>query len=78
MVRSDAELSRDLLNGDPLLTCEEVAELFRVVAPTVARWAESSKLAGIKSPGGGVWRFRESVVRKALEGGGIDGQQGEA
>jgi excisionase family DNA binding protein len=75
MVRSDAELSRDLLNDDPLLTCEEVAELFRVVPPTVARWAAAGRLDGIKSPGNGLWRFRESVVREALNGGEIDDDQ---
>lgn len=77
MVRSDAELARDLMNGDPFLTCEEVADIFRVVPPTVSRWAASGRIKATKTPGGGGWLFRESEIRKQLQGGGPDGGQAE-
>lgn len=60
---------RDALDADPMMVSEEVAALFRVNAKTVDRWAESRVIAAIKTPGGGKWLFRESEVRRHLEGG---------
>ena len=54
---------------DELLTPGEVAKLFKVDPKTVTRWAHTGKLASITTPGGHK-RFRESVVRKFLEGAG--------
>lgn len=71
--RTDAELVRDILGGDPLMTTEEVAATFRVDTATINRWAAAGKLAAIKTPGNGEWRFRESVIREALQGGAGDG-----
>jgi excisionase family DNA binding protein len=51
--------------SDRLLTPREVAVLFRVDAKTVARWAATGRIKGVRTPGG-QWRFRESDVRDAL------------
>lgn len=59
---------RDLLNGDRLLTPGEVAAVFRVDPKTVTRWAAMGRLESIRTVGGHR-RFRESDVRKLLEGG---------
>lgn len=63
------ELVREVLDGDPLLTTAEVADLFRVGTTTVARWAHAGRLPFIRTPGGDEMRFRESVIRTALRGG---------
>ena len=55
----------DVLNDDPLLTCVEVAALFRVDPKTVSRWAKAGRLQSIKTPGGHV-RFRRSDVEPLL------------
>jgi excisionase family DNA binding protein len=51
--------------SDRLLTPREVAVLFRVDSKTVARWAATGRIKGVRTPGG-QWRFRESDVRDAL------------
>jgi excisionase family DNA binding protein len=55
----------DLLDGDPLLTPGEVAEMFRVDPKTVSRWATAGLIPSIKTPGGHV-RFRQSAVQVLL------------
>jgi excisionase family DNA binding protein len=54
-----------VLDGDPLLTREEVAVLFRVDPRTVTRWAKASRIASVKTPGGRRL-YRQSVVQAAL------------
>ncbi|MBX6386547.1 MAG: helix-turn-helix domain-containing protein [Microbispora sp.] len=53
--------------AERLLTSDEVAAVFRVDPKTVVRWAREGRIAGIRTPGGRLLRFRESVVRAALE-----------
>ncbi|HEV2260570.1 MAG TPA: helix-turn-helix domain-containing protein [Streptosporangiaceae bacterium] len=48
-----------------LLTTPEVADLFRVHKATVARWLETGKIPGIRTPGGHL-RFREDEIRALL------------
>lgn len=50
----------------PLMTPAEVAALFRVDPKTVARWANSGKIASIRTLGGHR-RFRRADVEKALK-----------
>jgi excisionase family DNA binding protein len=52
--------------AEKLLTPGEVAELFRVNAKTVARWARSGKITAIRTLGGHR-RFREDEVRALLD-----------
>ncbi len=55
------------LIAEPLLTSKELAAVFRVDPKTVARWAREGRIAGIRTPGGRLIRYRESEVRAALE-----------
>ncbi len=64
----------DMDKGDRLLTPGEVAELFRVDTKTTSRWAAKGKIKSIRTPGGH-HRYRESEVRRLLEGG-EDGDPG--
>lgn len=48
-----------------LLTGREVADLFRVDAKTVARWAAAGKLEAIRTPGGHR-RYREPEVLRLM------------
>ncbi|QWC85963.1 BldC family transcriptional regulator [Nocardioidaceae bacterium] len=58
---------------EALLTPAEVAAMFRVDPKTVTRWAKAGKLSSIRTLGGHR-RYRESEVRKLLEGmGGVAG-----
>lgn len=74
MARSDQQLSDDFLDGDRLLTTEEVGELFRTDPKTVARWATAGRFpdsaaghpGAIRTPGH--IRIRRSVVRGLLDG----------
>ena len=52
---------------EALLTPAEVAAMFRVDPKTVTRWAQAGKLSSIRTLGGHR-RYRESEVRKLLEG----------
>ena len=52
---------------EALLTPAEVAAMFRVDPKTVTRWAKAGKLSSIRTLGGHR-RYRESEVRKLLEG----------
>ncbi len=54
-------------DDDRLLTPSEVAAIYRVDPKTVGRWADAGKLPFIRTPGRHR-RFRESVVRKLLDG----------
>jgi excisionase family DNA binding protein len=54
-------------NDDPLLTPGQVASLFRVDPKTVTRWAAAGRISAIRTPGGHR-RFRESEIRKLLQG----------
>jgi excisionase family DNA binding protein len=63
------------INGVPFdadsakpLSPAEVAILFRVEPPTVARWAREGKLNSFKTPGGHR-RFRRPEVMALLNGG---------
>jgi excisionase family DNA binding protein len=55
------------LPGDRLLTPGEVAQVFRVDAKTVTRWAKAGRISSVRTPGGHR-RFRESEVRALLDG----------
>jgi len=48
-----------------LLTPSEVAEIFRVNAKTVSRWAKSGKLSVVRTLGGHR-RFRRSEIEQQL------------
>ena len=50
-----------------LLTPAEVAEIFRVSAQTVTRWANSGKLTSIRTPGG-TRRYPENEVLALRDG----------
>jgi excisionase family DNA binding protein len=52
---------------DKLLKPGEVAAIMRVDPKTVTRWAKAGKITYITTPGGHK-RFRESEVRKILDG----------
>jgi excisionase family DNA binding protein len=53
------------LPGEPLLTPQEVAAMFRVDPKTVTRWARDGRLSSVRTLGGHR-RYRESEVRKLL------------
>lgn len=59
---------------DKLLTPGEVAAIFRVDPRTVTRWAKAGRVSSVRTPGG-QHRFRESEVRRMLEGDDHDGDQ---
>lgn len=50
---------------DRLLTCAEVATMFRVDRKTVTHWAVVGRIVSIRTPGGH-YRFRESDLRELL------------
>lgn len=50
---------------EPLMTPSEVAQLFRVHAKTVTRWAVAGKLHAVRTLGGHR-RYREAEVRALL------------
>lgn len=52
---------------DYLLLAVEVADLFRVEAKTVTRWANSGELESIRTPGNH-HRFKAGVVKRAYAG----------
>jgi len=51
---------------DPLLTPNEVAEMFGVQPRTVREWINTGKLKGVKIPSGR-WRVSESVVIELMQ-----------
>ena len=57
-----------LPDHEPLLTPAEVASMFRVDPKTVTRWAKAGRISSIRTLGGHR-RYKESEVRKALQGG---------
>ena len=60
MTRASAEPPRERL-----LHPREVAELFRVDAKTVNRWARTGKLPSVRTPGGH-HRFPSTAVERLL------------
>ncbi|MEW1953078.1 BldC family transcriptional regulator [Terrabacter sp. NPDC080008] len=59
----------DVIQGtEKLLTPAQVAALFRVDPKTVSRWARAGKLTCVRTPGGHR-RYRDSEVRRILDGG---------
>ena len=62
---TEADANPGALDGERLLTSDEVAVLYRVSPRTAARWAAAGKLGGLRTPGGQL-RFRESAVRQAI------------
>jgi excisionase family DNA binding protein len=57
-----------LTGAEPLLMPAAVAEIFRVDAKTVTRWAKAGRITSIRALGGH-HRFRESEIREALKDG---------
>ena len=53
--------------ADNLMTCGEVAAIFRVDPKAVARWAKAGKLTSIRTPGGHR-RYFKSEVEALLRG----------
>ena len=76
MPRSEREVSRDFLEGDPFLFPAEVAEMMRVDPATVVRWAAAGRFPATTPAGvpavsrtpGNHYRIRASVVRGLLDG----------
>lgn len=64
-----SESEVDPTEGDPMLTTDEVAAAMRVNPKTVSRWAEGGQIAAVRTPGGGKWLIRSSVVQSLLRGG---------
>jgi len=60
-------MTRRAVEGEALLTPAEVAALFRVDPKTVTRWAKAGKLTSLRTLGGHR-RYRESEIRKLLDG----------
>ena len=52
-----------MANSDELMTPSEVAQLFRVDAKTVSRWAQEGKLPFIRTLGGHRRYPRDEVMR---------------
>jgi len=65
---SDAEKFDREWRAAKYLKPQEAAELLRVEARTVKRWAQIGKLAGFRTPGGH-WRIDEEAVRRMQHGG---------
>jgi len=57
----------DLKNLPPLLTIQEVADLFRVSQLTVKRWGKSNTLKAIRINSRGDRRYRSDVVLRKLK-----------
>lgn len=76
MPRTDREVARDFLEGDPLLLAAEVAEAFRVNVATVGRWVLHGRFPELTAAGrpavirlpGNQYRIRASVVRGLVNG----------
>lgn len=68
---------RQARESDRLLKPGEVAMIFRVDPKTVRRWADSGRLASLRTPGGH-HRFRQSEIRALLRrgSGGVAGGSG--
>ncbi len=58
-------MTHRVVETQALLTPAEVAEIFRVDAKTVTRWANSGKLTTLRTLGGHR-RYKESEVRNLL------------
>lgn len=64
---SDAEKFDRRWRQSKYLKPQEAADLLRVDARTVKRWAQQGRLAGFQTPGGH-WRIDEDAVRIMLRG----------
>jgi len=62
---SPASSDADDVTKVDLMTPEEVAQLFRVDAKTVTRWATRGRVRSIRTPGGHR-RFRREEVARLL------------
>jgi excisionase family DNA binding protein len=62
-----SEQAQNRPEQEALLTPSEVATLFRVDPKTVTRWAQTGKVASLRTLGGHR-RYRESDIRALLEG----------
>jgi excisionase family DNA binding protein len=60
--------NQPLAGAEPLLTPGEVAEIFRVDAATVTRWAKDGRIGSIRTLGGHR-RYRETEILEALNEG---------
>ena len=65
---SDAEKFDRQWRQSRYLKPQEAADLLRVDARTVKRWAQQGRLAGFQTPGGH-WRIDEEAVRRMQHGG---------
>lgn len=65
---TDRALREPVDATDRLLTPAEVASMFRVDPKTVSKWSTVGRLDCLRTPGGHR-RYRESQIRRLLEGG---------
>jgi hypothetical protein len=76
MSRPERDLTESLMDGDAWLTSAEVAPPLRVDAKTVTRWAArgwfpdmpDGRPGVMRTPGGGRWLIRRSVVVGLMDG----------
>lgn len=52
------------MEGDEMLTVEDVANLLRVSEATIKKWAAAGKLPAMKI--GRLWRFRRSSIEEFI------------
>jgi excisionase family DNA binding protein len=64
---AETQVSRDI-DGEDVMTAEEVASLLRVSVSAVRRWTREEKLKGSKLGGRGDWRYLKSHVVAFLLG----------
>ncbi|NTW39169.1 MAG: BldC family transcriptional regulator [Cellulomonadaceae bacterium] len=65
--RTAAQRTAAIVGVEPLLTPTEVAEMFRVDAKTVTRWANAGKITTVRTLGGHR-RYSEREIRTLLVG----------
>jgi excisionase family DNA binding protein len=54
------------MNGDELLTVEQIANRMKVTPETVRRWLRSRKLRGVRLSDKAGWRIRASELERFL------------
>ncbi len=64
---SEVQINPDI-NGQDIMTAEEVASLLKVSVSAVRRWTREEKLKGCKLGGKGDWRYIKSNVLAFLMG----------
>ncbi|MEV8630821.1 BldC family transcriptional regulator [Streptosporangium sp. NPDC051023] len=67
VISSDGTFTTDIGTTERLLTLGEVARLFGVDPKTVNRWAQTDRIASIRTPSG-QRRYREGEVNALLYG----------